>query len=231
MNLPHDWIVPDWPAPARVKSLITTRNGGKSAGPYASLNLGANNGDVEHALNANREQTLAGKARNIALFLAAPFIGLAYLLAFPVVGLGIIAWIAGKAIMENEILLRAAPLLAASFITPAFVALGPIVGLGALAGIGCEALLRVYERHGQSQGEANLCSIARNPGAAQNLILGARSERTLAFVIASSSPGPHLLFSASTRTRAGPPGSAASRGAALAGTRVTGLNRRPDVGV
>jgi YfiH family protein len=35
-----DFILPNWPAPANVKSLQTTRNGGISAGPYASLNLG-----------------------------------------------------------------------------------------------------------------------------------------------------------------------------------------------
>lgn len=36
----HDWIIPDWPAPANVKAFITTRNGGVSVGPHASFNLG-----------------------------------------------------------------------------------------------------------------------------------------------------------------------------------------------
>ena len=49
-----DWITPDWPAPPRVKSLITTRNGGVSAGPYASFNLGLSTGDDEAAVRANR---------------------------------------------------------------------------------------------------------------------------------------------------------------------------------
>jgi polyphenol oxidase len=35
-----DFIIPDWPAPANVKSLQTTRVGGVSAAPYDSLNLG-----------------------------------------------------------------------------------------------------------------------------------------------------------------------------------------------
>ncbi len=35
-----DFIIPDWPAPANVRSLQTTRNGGVSTGPFASLNLG-----------------------------------------------------------------------------------------------------------------------------------------------------------------------------------------------
>lgn len=34
-------ITPDWPVPAHVKSLMTTRVGGVSVGPFASLNLGA----------------------------------------------------------------------------------------------------------------------------------------------------------------------------------------------
>ena len=39
MLLPADWIVPDWPAPARVRSLVTTRNGGTSGPPFDSMNL------------------------------------------------------------------------------------------------------------------------------------------------------------------------------------------------
>ena len=35
-----DWIVPRWPAPSRVRAFVTTRNGGVSAGPCASLDLG-----------------------------------------------------------------------------------------------------------------------------------------------------------------------------------------------
>jgi YfiH family protein len=51
-----DWIVPDWPAPAGVKSLITTRNGGVSTGAFASLNLGSRSGDEVAAVAANRER-------------------------------------------------------------------------------------------------------------------------------------------------------------------------------
>ena len=38
------------------------------------------------------EMTFGRFVRNVALFLAAPFIGLVYILAFPFVGLGIVAW-------------------------------------------------------------------------------------------------------------------------------------------
>ncbi|MDA8109479.1 MAG: peptidoglycan editing factor PgeF [Betaproteobacteria bacterium] len=47
-------IIPDWPAPARVRALVTTRAGGVSSGPYASLNLGRHCGDDAHAVAENR---------------------------------------------------------------------------------------------------------------------------------------------------------------------------------
>ena len=48
------WIVPDWPLPAGVHALCTTRDGGVSEGPYASLNLGDHVGDAAEAVSANR---------------------------------------------------------------------------------------------------------------------------------------------------------------------------------
>jgi YfiH family protein len=51
-----DWIVPDWPAPARVGALVTTRRGGVSAGPLATMNLGRKGHDVAPALAENRRR-------------------------------------------------------------------------------------------------------------------------------------------------------------------------------
>ena len=51
---PHDWIIPDWPAPANVRTLITTRSGGVSTGPFASMNLGHRIEDDMQSLLANR---------------------------------------------------------------------------------------------------------------------------------------------------------------------------------
>jgi polyphenol oxidase len=54
-SAPHpEWIVPGWPAAARVRSLITTRAGGVSSGAFASLNLGARVGDDAGCVARNR---------------------------------------------------------------------------------------------------------------------------------------------------------------------------------
>lgn len=53
-NLLQPCLIPEWPAPANVKALQTTRNGGYSAAPYASLNLGIHVGDNPLTVNRNR---------------------------------------------------------------------------------------------------------------------------------------------------------------------------------
>ena len=50
-----EFIQPQWPAPANVKALQTTRNGGVSQGAYASLNLGMHVHDDPMAVAANRQ--------------------------------------------------------------------------------------------------------------------------------------------------------------------------------
>ncbi|MGH8539988.1 MAG: peptidoglycan editing factor PgeF [Stenotrophobium sp.] len=47
---------PDWPAPARVCAAVTTRAGGVSLGPYATLNLGTHVGDDPARMAQNRER-------------------------------------------------------------------------------------------------------------------------------------------------------------------------------
>jgi YfiH family protein len=49
-----DCIVPHWPAPPTVRALITTRNGGVSSGPYASMNPADHVGDAPEAVAENR---------------------------------------------------------------------------------------------------------------------------------------------------------------------------------
>ncbi len=47
-------IHPDWPAPAAVGALSTTRHGGYSSGPYSSLNLAGHVGDDPRQVERNR---------------------------------------------------------------------------------------------------------------------------------------------------------------------------------
>ena len=49
-----DLIEADWPAPPNVRAVATTRAGGVSVGPYASLNLGAHVSDDAQAVSENR---------------------------------------------------------------------------------------------------------------------------------------------------------------------------------
>ncbi len=55
MNLLDRCLVPEWPAPPRVKSLQTTRHGGVSLAPYDAFNLGDHVGDVPQVVAHNRQ--------------------------------------------------------------------------------------------------------------------------------------------------------------------------------
>jgi YfiH family protein len=54
VQLPEYCIVPNWPAPLKVRSLQTTRTGGFSTVPYGSLNLGDHVGDSPLVVARNR---------------------------------------------------------------------------------------------------------------------------------------------------------------------------------
>jgi YfiH family protein len=53
-------FVPDWPAPAGVRSWVTERAGGVSTGAYASLNLATHVGDAPGDVAENRMLLMAG---------------------------------------------------------------------------------------------------------------------------------------------------------------------------
>lgn len=57
-----DLLIPDWPAPSRVRAVMTTRAGGVSTGPYASLNLGEHVGDDPGHVLENRRRLVHGAA-------------------------------------------------------------------------------------------------------------------------------------------------------------------------
>jgi YfiH family protein len=54
MSLPGQWLVPEWPAPPRVRAFVTTREGGVSEGEFASMNLGFSSGDEPGRVERNR---------------------------------------------------------------------------------------------------------------------------------------------------------------------------------
>ncbi len=100
---------------------------------------------VEIAAEPARRESIIGR---IALFFAAPFIGLAYMIALPFVGGAMIAWFAAKAAGEKYPALRNAGLIAkhvamvaaAPVIGLVSIVVLPFVGLGALACLGVRAL-------------------------------------------------------------------------------------------
>lgn len=88
-----------------------------------------------------------GTLVNMLLFLSAPFIGLLYAVLLPFVGLGMLAWIGGKAAMESPKVREGAAfakfmakLVFAPFIGLGYVIAYPFVGLALLAWTGARAL-------------------------------------------------------------------------------------------
>ncbi len=69
--LPTDWLRPDWPAPAHIHALCTTRSPGASLPPYDRFNLGDHVGDAPAAVQANRralQQVLAANTPGAQAF-------------------------------------------------------------------------------------------------------------------------------------------------------------------
>ena len=59
MVFPADWLVPDWPVPAGVRAVFTSRAGGVSNPPFDSFNLGDHVRDDPAAVTANRQRLRA----------------------------------------------------------------------------------------------------------------------------------------------------------------------------
>jgi CheY-like chemotaxis protein len=85
---------------------------------------------------------------NVALFFAAPFIGLAYVIVFPFVGFGVLAVLAMRAANQIGVLNKAGSMLkygtlivAAPFLGLAYVTVFPLVGLAMLAWMGGRAMI------------------------------------------------------------------------------------------
>ena len=90
----------------------------------------------------------ASALKNIALFFLAPFIGLAYIVLFPLAGLVALAVLAGRAAAKYEAVRVTATVaknvglaVAAPVLGLAYIVLFPVIGLGALAWIGGRAVM------------------------------------------------------------------------------------------
>jgi len=90
--------------------------------------------------------------KSIALFLAAPLIGLAYMVAGPFVGLGMLAWMGTRELAKHRATRRFARFvkdvvlfLAAPFVGLVYAVLFPFIGLGMLAWMGVKALAKRRE--------------------------------------------------------------------------------------
>jgi len=110
---------------------------------------------IEHAATEEAVAPVAAPGgvgtalKNIALFFAAPFIGLAYLILGPIVGLAVLAWMGTKAVARNvgvrkgaSFVKNVAMFLASPFIGLVYIVVMPVVGLGALIWMGIKELGR-----------------------------------------------------------------------------------------
>jgi CheY-like chemotaxis protein len=94
------------------------------------------------------EEEAGSALKNILLFFAAPFIGLAYITLFPLVGLGVIAVLALRAANKIEALRKAGTVLkygglfiVAPFLGLAYVTVFPLIGLVMLVWMGGRTLI------------------------------------------------------------------------------------------
>ena len=126
-----------------LKNILITRHGFVAESVAWALPGEAGVAAPAHETAVVKEEAKATThLKNVALFFAAPFVGLAYLLTFPLVGLGLLAWIGIKKLLANKTARPIVLAIAAPLATIAFVTVGPLVGLGALAWIGGRALVR-----------------------------------------------------------------------------------------
>ena len=79
-----------------------TNNLTTTSGLMVGMGFGGTYTGSGNAVTAVNGETGMGKrAKNVALFLAAPFIGLAFVTVGPIVGLGALAWFGGKAVLKS----------------------------------------------------------------------------------------------------------------------------------
>lgn len=102
--------------------------------------------EAEPAATVPAHIGVARRLGNMALFLAAPFIGLVYAVFLPFVGMGVLAWMGGKELVRRGALAKAASVLkfagkalGASLIGLAYALLLPVAGLAGLAWVAVQS--------------------------------------------------------------------------------------------
>jgi CheY-like chemotaxis protein len=105
--------------------------------------------EAELPLPAESSKPRGGVLRNMLLFLSAPFVGLLYIVLLPLVGVGMLAWLGGRALMQRPkaravlgALRSTLVILASPLIGLAYVIFLPIAGLAALVWTGARAAVR-----------------------------------------------------------------------------------------
>ncbi len=95
---------------------------------------------------------IASSAGKVGLFVAAPFIGLAYALFLPLFGIALLGWLAARALLRYSTFRKVAVFVknvalfaAAPFIGLAYAILLPFVGLGMLVWMAARALMKQPE--------------------------------------------------------------------------------------
>ena len=88
------------------------------------------------------------RAKDVGMFFAAPFVGLAYAVFLPFVGLGVLLWVVGRAVGTSaavrsvgSALLMVGKMVFAPFIGLAYIVVLPFAGLVALAWVAGRAVL------------------------------------------------------------------------------------------
>jgi len=103
-------------------------------------------------------KNIARVVKNVALFFAAPFVGLAYALLFPFIGLGFLAWMGARALVSHNapkkvavFLKNVALVITAPFVGLVYVLVFPFVGFGMLVWLGARLLVQRLHRSSRTE--------------------------------------------------------------------------------
>lgn len=99
---------------------------------------------VEPVVTVKESEVKRSHLANVALFLAAPFIGLMYALALPFVGLAMLAYVAFTSFRKSSAFThfkQVGLLISAPFIGLLYAVSLPFIGIGMLAWVGSKALI------------------------------------------------------------------------------------------